>query len=130
MVDTLDEDSKGKDNYTDKDVHIVMEVKGPVFQFHPLAKISREELGPLVQVYTFLYVPFRNIGGDLRGPAKGIQKIGSDGNRYFRAISCFLWKGRLSFGNASDNLQLYYFLPRETECGIAGQELFGLVLFM
>ena len=95
LNDTEDEEMQYDDGKTpeisttknnDDNVVIVSQSAPSAITFKSLSRTSREEVRPLLRVNRFQNIPFKNIVIEMRGPAKGIQEIGDDGNCYFRAV--------------------------------------------
>ena len=96
MIFTSDEDDNIFDDIVDDntmgyydrndELQIVGETTS-TFTFQPLSWSSREEVGPLVQITKFNDIEFKGIGDELRGMPTFRERMISDRNCYFRAIS-------------------------------------------
>ena len=78
-----DGDRKEQETTTTKknEENIVVSQSAPsAIAFKPLSRTSREEVRPLLRVNRFQNIPFKNIGIEMMGPARGIQQIDGDGN--------------------------------------------------
>ena len=83
--DIVDDNTMGYYDRNDE-LQIVGETTS-TFTFQPLSWSSREEVGPLVQITKFNDIEFKGIGDELRGMPTLRERMISDGNCYFRAIS-------------------------------------------
>ena len=71
---------------SDNKLQIVGETRG-TFNFNPLTRSLKEEVGPLIQITKFTDIPYTHIGQELKGLPRFREKMKGDGSCYFRAIS-------------------------------------------
>ena len=90
LNDTEDDGMKEDETTENNEVVILSQSPPSVLTFKPLSRMLRKEVGPLLGVNRFQNLQFENIVVKMRGPAKGIEYIGGDGNCYFRAVSFYL----------------------------------------